>query len=273
MEIHKPKPVRSWRELLTEIGIIVLSVCIALAAEQAVEWVHWRNQVGEARAIIASEMATNVRQAIFRLRTERCSERRLDELAAILDTASRTGTLPPVGDIGTPPRGYWQGGAWESLVASQTATHFPREELASLSHVYKEVQKLEEVSSMEVTDWNALYAMVGPGRRLDPASEARLREVLSHARAIVREMALISGNLVRDVKSLNLPFSPWDLEVIARGRSQAPAKTRNEWSFLGEVCSPIEAVPNAYGQAMWKFIPLMADPVLKSIPDFSAGAR
>jgi hypothetical protein len=38
VEIHKPKPVHSWRELLTEIGVVVIGVCIALAAEQTVEY-------------------------------------------------------------------------------------------------------------------------------------------------------------------------------------------------------------------------------------------
>ena len=33
MDIHKPKPVHNWRELLTEIGTIVIGVLIALAAE------------------------------------------------------------------------------------------------------------------------------------------------------------------------------------------------------------------------------------------------
>jgi N-acyl homoserine lactone hydrolase len=32
MEIHKPKPVHSWRELLTEIGVVAIGVAIALAA-------------------------------------------------------------------------------------------------------------------------------------------------------------------------------------------------------------------------------------------------
>ena len=49
MEIHKPRPIRHWRELLTEIGVIVLSVSIALAGEQAVEWLHWHNEVATAR--------------------------------------------------------------------------------------------------------------------------------------------------------------------------------------------------------------------------------
>jgi hypothetical protein len=72
MDIHKPKPVHNWRELIKEVGIIVLGVSIALAAEQGVEWVHWRAQVAEVREVIATELAGNVRQGIYRMRTATC---------------------------------------------------------------------------------------------------------------------------------------------------------------------------------------------------------
>src|SRR5712671_1668373 len=66
MEIHKPTAVHSWRELLTEIGVVVIGVCIALAAEQTVEWLHWRKQVAEARDVIATELAVNLSGGIIR---------------------------------------------------------------------------------------------------------------------------------------------------------------------------------------------------------------
>src|SRR4051812_27019924 len=113
MDIHKPKPIHNWREFLTEVGTIVLGVSIALAAEQAVEWWHWKIQVAEARSIIATELATNVAGSIYRLRIEKCVEHRLDALAEILDAASGSGRLPPVGDLGQNPRRSWSNGAWE----------------------------------------------------------------------------------------------------------------------------------------------------------------
>ena len=36
MHPHKPKPVHNWREFLTEIGVVVIGVCIALGAAQVV---------------------------------------------------------------------------------------------------------------------------------------------------------------------------------------------------------------------------------------------
>ena len=77
MEIHKPKPIHNWRDFLKEVGTIVLGVCIALSAEQAVEWFHWRAQVQEARETIASEMSRNISFAIYRTRLVRCVEQRL----------------------------------------------------------------------------------------------------------------------------------------------------------------------------------------------------
>ena len=43
MDIHKPKPWHSFREFLKEYLIIVVGVLTALGAEQAVEWLHWRD--------------------------------------------------------------------------------------------------------------------------------------------------------------------------------------------------------------------------------------
>lgn len=268
MDIHKPKPIHNWREFLKELGTIALGVCIALAAEQGVEWWHWRGQVAEARALIASELSRNVAQAMWRVRTEKCGERRLDELGAILDAASRTGALPPVGDIGSPSFGIWIRGAWESAVASQAAVHFPREELVALNTIYKFIQNADEQKSNEQTQWNALYAMAGPGRRLDSASEARLRDALSQARGANRSIDILSGNLIKSVQALNLPFSPSDLKWIARGQNDPLVKSRNVFSSTGYLCAPIDAVPAVYGQAMWKFVPYVEDDTLQRYPKF-----
>ena len=49
MEIHKPKRVHNWRELLSEVGVVVIGVLIALGAEQVVEDIHWSKEVASAR--------------------------------------------------------------------------------------------------------------------------------------------------------------------------------------------------------------------------------
>jgi hypothetical protein len=252
MEIHKPKPVHNWRELLTEIGVVVIGVCIALAAEQAVEWVHWRNQVAEAREAIASEMAGNVIDAIARLKTEDCIEHRLDQLGQILDTASHSGSLPPVGLIGLPPLRQWNSGAWDSVVASQVASHFSRQELTHLASSYNFVQLADGFHRSEVDAWSGLSAMIGPGRRLDPASEAELRKALGLARTYNRSLEGLSYQILLSSKAQNLPYSQSELEAIAVMRDEpltADKITTQNSTPNSLICGPIGAVPAQYGQS------------------------
>jgi len=273
VEIHKPKPVHNWREFLSEVGVIVLGICIALAGEQAIEWFHWRNQVQEAREVIATETANNLAGAIRRMRTVQCTEQRLDGLAKILDAASRSGSLPPVGYIGQPPRNRWLSGAWDGVVASQTATHFPRQQLADLSDIYKIVERAQDNLAQESVAWSELYTMVGPGRRLDPASEAQLRSALSRARYYNRTLATTSMFLVAEVRTMGLPFSLAELNRLDQTRTQSltgeKASTTN-LTPLSELCGPIGPVPPNYGEGPTNMSPPVVSAAAKSMPGFGS---
>ncbi len=241
VEIHKPKAVHNWREFLVELGTITLGVCIALAAEQTVEFFHWRNQVQEARESIATEMAVSVGYGIERVRTEGCIEKRLDALARILDAASASGTLPPVGDIGAPHYRPWPSGAWNSMVASQVATHFSRPELAELSGTYEQIALQRANNQAEIAVWADLAAMAGPGRRLDPALDAALHIALSRARYYNRAMALVGGQIGDRARPMNLPLSAPDRKFI---HDRLDASLDQD-----PMCRPIGPVAATYGQA------------------------
>jgi hypothetical protein len=153
MEIHhKPKRWHGWREFLKEFTTIVLGVSVALAAEQSVEWLHWRGKVVQAREQIAEETVSNMIVAITRIRMSSCVEQRLDALALVLDTASKSGNLPPVGDIGMPRQLQLSVGVWDSLVASETAPHFPSGQLQRLAAAYKYVQRIDETTRQELEE-------------------------------------------------------------------------------------------------------------------------
>lgn len=56
MHVHLPKPLHGWRAFAGEVGVIVLGVLIALAAEQAVEALHWRDQTATLRENLHREI-------------------------------------------------------------------------------------------------------------------------------------------------------------------------------------------------------------------------
>ncbi|MDB5439015.1 MAG: hypothetical protein JWM33_1442 [Caulobacteraceae bacterium] len=59
MEIHKVKPWHGWRELLKEVGTIVIGVLIAIGAEQTVEALHHRAQAREMAEKLRAESEEN----------------------------------------------------------------------------------------------------------------------------------------------------------------------------------------------------------------------
>jgi hypothetical protein len=272
VEIHKPKPVHNWREFLKEYAIIVLGVATALIAEQGMEWLHWRGQVAQAQEQIAHEMASNMGGAITRIRIAQCVEQRLDALALILDEAGKSGTLPPVGDISMPSHITWLTGVWDSLVASQTAPHFPTSQLQNLAAIYKTIQNFDDTTRQEMQEWKNLYAIVGPGRRLDPASEAVLRQALSQARGSNRAVTNLSNLMLREAGVLQFPFSPDDRAVLAQiGHRQLTGNKPTLYRPLGlAICGPIGPVPATYGQAPMSAMPSLLNEAVKAVPDFSA---
>ena len=273
MEIHNPKPVHNWHEFLTELGTIVLGICIALAGEQALEELHWRNQVREAREVITTEMTYNLEGAIWRTRTINCAEQRLDDLAKILDEASRSGNLPAVGYISQAPRHMWRSGAWESVVASQAAAHFPSQQLADLAALYKIVQRLEEYAAPDAIAWSDLYAMVGPGRRLDPTTEAVLRTALNRARNSGRTMATLSTFLITQAAAMHLPFTSSELEQVAAARTGSLTHPQEGIELTPmsptSICGPIGPVPPNYGEAPTKESVAFVNAANRKLPDFS----
>jgi hypothetical protein len=276
VEIHKPKPVHNWREFLTELGTIVLGICIALAGEQTIEELRWKSQVQEARAAIAGEMAQNIGTAFVMARNRICAERRLDEVAQILDRAAETGVLPPLGQIGRPAPRLWRYGTWDSMVASQVVTHFPRDQLAALANIYTAVRRADDNAEREA--WTDLNAISGPGRRLDPASETELRRALGRARITTQAKADLSALILDQAQKQHLPFTPQDLNLIAALRSAAqngdktdvPAALAKLLPGGFRICRPIGPAPAHYGQALPDMGLSLGDDRQNALPDFGA---
>ena len=91
MHFHIPKPLHGWREFGGEVGIIVLGVLIALAAEQMLETIHGDAQVGEFRRAVNDELAYDLGSYKQRLMLGPCVRARLAELDHVIasDRAGR----------------------------------------------------------------------------------------------------------------------------------------------------------------------------------------
>jgi len=215
MEIHKPKPVHNWREFLSEVGVIVLGICIAISLEQLVETWHWDQEVKVARKALHAEMIANEANLFARrLAYEPCVVRQIKEAEAILADLEahrkpRRFTTFHFGESGPGNDGEWQ-----AQRAAQTQTHFPPEELAMMSQFYKWVLDFQDWTQREEDRWAELTALREPPAGLGPSDFIRLRGGLAAIRRTDSLVRTNSGRALKMADALGIPRPPVDQERL-----------------------------------------------------------
>jgi hypothetical protein len=247
MDVHKPKPVHSWRAFTVEIATIVLGVLIALGAEQVAEGLRVRHQVRQDMVLLARELSGELAEGVVRMRMTECVDARLNALAAAVDEADRAGRLPPMPVPGRPRTLVYTTAAWTSVVASPAATHLPHDQFQEFAYVYGLMSLATPLNDAETTDWSEIYSLAGPGRRLDAGSAQRLLVTIADARTINLQMATIAAQLAKEIDRLDLRFDADSRARIRRALTSPMAviDTRH-------VCTPVHRdIPPNYGQSPW----------------------
>jgi len=211
MEIHKPKSVHSWREFLLELGTITLGVCIALAAEQTVEWFHWREKTNYATDQIQSELAASMFYSLERIMVEDCIQHRLDDLEQrLLSSGEKWTPVVPAGTIGIQagdavavPRRFWSDIAWTAAVADTSVTHFNRERLTSYARIYANVNSARNQNQREFENVAHLNLLLRPVM-LSNDKKVELIGVIEGERILNHELALNASRLLGGWKLIGL---------------------------------------------------------------------
>ena len=217
MEIHKPKPVHSWRELLTEIGVIVIGVAIALAAEQGVEWLHWQGEVKAARASLQAEIADN--DTGFhsrRIAADPCVKRQIEEAGHILDDLEARRSPRRFTRFHLENGSLLNFSEWESERAAQTLTHFPREEVAVFGAYYDQLLDEKGWMADESQAWHALSVLRSPPKEVDVGDLMRLRAVLVNATEDDRLIVLNARLQLERSRQLGIALKPYDPAGVVR---------------------------------------------------------
>src|SRR3982750_4294577 len=181
MHVHLPKPLHGWREFIGEVGVIVLGVLIAIALEQLVESIHWRNQVGEARTALGEEMAHTNRAFAYRVAAHDCIAGRLSKLNDIVERAAKHDPTPLVHEVIPDIGNALSTSVWETSRAAQTLTHFSRDQLRLYGSYYMQVANVQAFMGQEVQDWGVIKVLQGDPDRLGPSDISGLRVAIQHA--------------------------------------------------------------------------------------------
>ena len=180
MRLRLFKPLHGWRAFWGEVGIIVLGVLIALAAQQLLEAANWRREVAGFRDSVRGEIELNLGTYPYRVKQKPCIAARLDELQRWLDgwRAGRPKRLTaPIGVVAS--RVIWTS-VWESRDPG-TFAHMPRGEKEEYAFLYDEFANNELHRLAERDAWFELTSFDG-ATLLDHQDQMRLQGLIGRAR-------------------------------------------------------------------------------------------
>jgi len=146
MHFHLPKPLHGWREFAGEVGIIVLGVLIALAAEQVVETIHMRSETDAVRASMRDELRNDRGRWEVTHAQYPCLIKWLDELQNWTKSAPAGAVLK-----GVRRPDLWNAhvSTWEMARGSPAVANMPLTERDALASVYQalEIQQQQATTS------------------------------------------------------------------------------------------------------------------------------
>ncbi len=231
MDIHKPKPVHNWRELLTEIGVIVVGIVIALSGEQIVEAFHWSHQIEVGEASLKDNFVRVVDNAAELEAQKDCVSNRLAQLDALVARAAASGRLPSLSVLGHPPFSPWRNAVWQGLTAGQTVAHMPHNKVQSYSTLAVQSDYLADLSDLEQDQWNTLGTLVGPGRKFTDVEAETLRMTLAKAHFSAGIMLSTSRIALDRIRATGM---------IDPATFNAAVKRAAALKSTAEICRPLE---------------------------------
>ena len=246
MPIKLPAPRNGWRVFAGEVGVIVLGVVIALAAQQFVETLQWREEVRRTEDALTIEIADSVLHANERQIVNRCLSDRLAHLIGRvssnqgpwngdpmpLNKSVRAVTIVSATPYRTPNR-PWSGDVWEAAQNAGVFNHMRRERVAAFSKVYARMEGLRKVNEVEHQVFPQLLYL-SFDTRLDAAARQQALAGLGKLDWLNGTIVLDGKMLIEEVKALRLDFSRTSLQ-----RDLAEAERRQR-AFRGRCVQHVE---------------------------------
>jgi hypothetical protein len=223
MPIKLPTPLSGWRVFAGEVGVIVLGVAIALAAQQAVEELRWRNEVRLTEDALTIEIADSVLHASERQMVNRCLKDRLNSLIDKVSSNNGNWTGDPMpleqAAIGVKivPAAYrtpnrpWNDNVWEAAQNGGVFSHMPRERVAAFSKIYAIMEGLHTVNELEHQVFPELLYL-SFDTQLDAAARQRALAALGRLDWLNGTILYDGERLIDEVQDMRLDFSRTSLK-------------------------------------------------------------
>jgi hypothetical protein len=201
VETHKPKFWRGPGEFFREYLIIVIGVLTALGGQQAVDWIHQKNELAETREALREEIAEDLGLVAFGAAADRCRSAVYEKY---VDWA-RGGNRPE----GTPPRPSvvsFAFSAWQVAKAGPLS-RMPVNERLIYSKVYERLEAQQIVLARQVDVGLALVQYFDL-EQLYPDQAQRVLELSTASRSIIAVKERVASEILDALQPLGVLPQP-----------------------------------------------------------------
>ena len=175
------RPAKGWRAFAGEVGVIVLGVVIALAAQEAVETVNERQEAAKTRATLTGEIRESLAVLELRRAAQPCIDRRLKELRAIVNDWGRTGTFKTPRWVSQATWFAFDTARFEAAQSAGRLALLPNEEQYRFGLITNSLQTFRDIQRRETDAWSTLRMLQSGPEVLTASDRTAVRVALQDA--------------------------------------------------------------------------------------------
>jgi hypothetical protein len=216
----KLSPPHGWQAVCWELGIVTAGVLIALGAGEIVQSLNWREQVGEARRAMDTQLLDSKFAAMERIQDSKCLARQLDRL----DTLLAEDTMPEVDLRSLQTVRLWPTSSWEAASASGAIARMEQDKRSTYAQIFHFTNVLGSMNRQEY-DVGASVRSLERHRDITETSRDRLAQDISRLRSLNYTLTLAARQWLNLAEPLNLKLDNARLNVLQK---QVPCRMLDE---------------------------------------------
>ena len=224
VDVHKPKPVHSLREFLSEISVVVIGILIALLLEQGVEAWRMREKIDSGEASIRAEFSDQLAYATLFLRLKPL----LDTQVAKLEAAAVAGDHEEAARIASSVAPFemrpWSVSALDAAASEQIVSHIDPDRRRNYQILRRQVTSMLETQYRLKDNYATLLSA-----RLPVNSDAIVAEQINAAEHLRSDSVLatiIASTMIERGHKLGLQATPERLKTAIADRADCNTPDR-----------------------------------------------